>query len=241
VQMRDRDVAGASGTGLVPVNIQRASVVGQVTDHLREAILEGVIPSGARLRQEQVAAELGVSRTPVREAFRSLATEGLVDLNQNTADVIALSDKDAREYYELRELVDGMAARLAALRSTAAERARLEEIGQELLAETKPFHTGKWLTSHTAFHLGILRASGNQRFSQFEIVVRISSQMLYPRLSSDEKRMLASSREHLDILRAIDEGDADKAELLARQHIRAATTAWLNRESSSQSEEVIST
>jgi DNA-binding GntR family transcriptional regulator len=234
VQIQDRDVAEASGIGLVPASIQRASVVGQVTDQLREAILEGVIPPGRRLRQEQVAAELGVSRTPVREAFRSLATEGLVNLNKNTADVIALNDKDAREYYELRELVDGVAARLAALRSTAAERAQLRRVGEELLAETKPFHTGKWLTSHTAFHLGILRASGNQRFSQFEIVVRISSQMLYPRLSSDEKRMLASSREHLDILQAIDRGDADTAELLAREHIRAATVAWLNRESNSR-------
>jgi DNA-binding GntR family transcriptional regulator len=223
-------VTAPEGAGSLAASIQRASVVAQVTDRLREAIVDGTILPGTRLRQEQLAADFGVSRTPVREALRSLATEGLVNLGSNTADVISLSNEDAREYYELREFIDGLAARLAATRSTPSERARLAEIGRELMAETQPFHTGKWLTSHTAFHLGVMRASGNRRLNQFEIVVRISSQMLYPLLSSDENRMLASAREHLDILRAIECQDAEAAEYLAREHIRAAKTAWLDRE-----------
>jgi DNA-binding FadR family transcriptional regulator len=75
-----------------------------------------------------------------------------------------------------------------------------------------------------------MEASGNSRMRQFEIIVRISSQMLYPRLETDEGRMRKSAMEHAAILRAIEAGDSEAADSLARDHIKSATGRWLSKD-----------
>lgn len=208
--------------------IQRSSsVMSQVVEQLREAILDGTIVPGTTLRQESVAADLGVSRTPVREAFRWLAAEGLLTLKNTSAEVISLSDDDALEYYELREVVDGLSARLAASRCTPEEYEGLRRVAQELASHARPFRTAKWLTAHVNFHVMLMRMSKNKRLGQFETIVRLSSQMLYPRLNRDQERMLASAHEHMEIAEAVGRGDSELADRLAREHIRSAMKAWL--------------
>lgn len=213
---------------LIGATVQRASVVEQVTTHLREAILDGTFAPGFRLRQEPIAADLGVSRTPVREAFRSLASEGLVNLGNGTADVVALTDQDIVDYYEIREAVDGLASSLAAQRHTRQDLVQLKKASDGMTAALTPFRPSQWLRWHAAFHLGILRASGNSRMDQLEILVKVSALMMFPRVAGHDERMLEATNEHIAILEAIERGDAEGAERAARDHIRAATHAWVS-------------
>lgn len=217
-------------SGLTSVaDVQRSNIVDQVTSRLRDAILDGTIQPGSRLIQEQVAASFGVSRTPVREAFKVLVNEGLLEKTRssNAADVVSLQGDSAREYYEIRGAIDGLAASLAARQRTPAAIKKLSGLSREIDRSIDPFDTGKFLKAHTAFHLAILEASGNSRMRQFEIIVRISSQMLYPQLKTDQERMRTSAAEHSAIVTAIVAGDSDGAERIARDHIKSAAQRWL--------------
>ena len=105
----------------------------QLTDRvlvaLREAITSGRLPADARIKQEQIAAELGVSRTPVREALVLLEQEGLVRLvPRRGALVQGFTAADVRELYELRELLEPAAAALATARATEADRETVQRL-----------------------------------------------------------------------------------------------------------------
>lgn len=208
----------------------RASLVQQVANDLRELILTGDIPAGTRLLQEQVAARLQISRTPLREAFRILQQEGLLRAvpGSGSNEVIELTHRDARDLYEVREMVDGLAARLCTQRTGEREPlAELSSMLDELVRSTEPFDERRWITAHTAFHIALLAVSGNSRLQELSYIVRISSQMLSPRLASGPIRMTRSTHEHVEILEAIEAGDAALAEQRAREHIRRALAYWL--------------
>src|SRR5215212_4073666 len=104
--------------GLRLGEMRRVPLVQQIAEQLRALIIDGTIPPGTPLLQEKVAAELGVSRTPLREAFRILEQDGLVRVSRTTGtvEVIQLTPLDAAQLYQLREVIDGLAARLAASR-----------------------------------------------------------------------------------------------------------------------------
>jgi DNA-binding GntR family transcriptional regulator len=110
-----------SGDGSAPT---RGSVPEAVAGAHREAILDGVLEPGACLREAEVARELKVSRTPVRDAFRTLAAEGLVNINANQGAVVSpMTSDDLLELYVMREALEALAARLAARRAPRACRA----------------------------------------------------------------------------------------------------------------------
>src|SRR5918911_2938713 len=106
--------------------LQVASVVDQVYMAIRERISDGTLPRGGRVHQEYLATELGVSRTPVREALRRLAAEGLVEMRTNRgARVADVSRGSMRGPYEARLIVEPGAARLAAQRAASEALARM--------------------------------------------------------------------------------------------------------------------
>jgi DNA-binding GntR family transcriptional regulator len=108
--------------------------------HLRSMILSGEMPPGMRLREQQLCAELGVSRTPVREALRTLAAEGLVDLLPNRSVVVSqLHAPDIADLFKVFGTIEGLAAELACEKITEAE---IAEIGR-LLASMVDYHTSR--------------------------------------------------------------------------------------------------
>ena len=212
--------------------VQKTRLVDTVADQLRDLILEGTISPGTRLVQEQLAEKLGVSRTPLREAFRILERENLVRVlpKNNTVEVIQLTGKDALELYQVREMVDGLAARLAAGGSTdRATRPHLERLTRVVQRiEAAPFEIRNFINAHTEFHLRIAQLCGNAHLLQFSSVIRISTQMLYPRMRTGSERITQSVNEHAKILDAVLQGRAADAETLARAHIRAAMDFWFS-------------
>jgi len=203
--------------------LQIASVVDQVYSGIRERILSGELARGARVHQEDVAAELGVSRTPVREALRRLAAEGLIEMRTNRgARVTDLEPADMRQPYEARLVVEPGAARLAAQRHADDGQARMR---RAVAAQRQVVpDVARSFASNREFHIALVEASGNAFLLQFVEhlwVARIGA-AIYERQAETPERMLADADEHEQILEAIEAGDARAAESLTRRHIADA-------------------
>jgi DNA-binding GntR family transcriptional regulator len=193
----------------------------RVARSLREAILSGRIAAGSRLRVPELAAELGVSRTPAREALYVLERDGLVEvLPRRGAVVLHGSAQDLEELFAMREVLDGLAARLTAQRATESERRQVKTALADHLAALRAGDIDRYLELDLAFHALLTELSHNRR------LVRARAQY------SDQARliMLTASRpgamgkgvanDHRAIAAAVVAADADAAEDAARSHVR---------------------
>lgn len=202
---------------------QEYSLRSRVFQSIRENILNGVYRENEELRENTIAKELGVSRTPVREALRQLELEGLVKIVPNKgACVTGITQKDVKDIYMIRSLLEGLCARWATEHITEAKIDELEEI--ILLSE---FHLKKRKEEQPQqvteldgkFH-EILYTASNSRIlkhvlSDFHKYVRMARKASV----TDPERAEKSIEEHKNILQAIKDRDADKAEHLANEHM----------------------
>ena len=203
-----------------PLQIQ--SVVDHVYSALRERILSGDLPRGAKLRQASLADELGVSRTPLREALRRLSAEGLVEFEPNRgATVSELDFGDMRHAWSARVAIEPGAARLAAARrhapAIAAMRAAIEHQRGAGGNKIESF------AANRAFHLALAAASGNPhltRFAEMLWVPRLGVP-IYQAQAAEPAGPQAWADEHERIADAIASGDAEAAEQLTRAHVQA--------------------
>ena len=203
--------------------LKRRRLVDGAAETLRKAILDGRFLPGARLRQTDLADQLAISRTPIREALVRLQQEGLVDLLPGGGVRVKLLELDeAVELYDLREMLDGLAARLAAGRADGAVFTRLEQALARQARCVERDDAGPWFPAHVAFHEEILRAAGNRHLTRLGSIVRLSIRHFHPLLLRTEHRLEQAWREHRAIYEAILTRDAVEAERLARQHITSA-------------------
>jgi DNA-binding GntR family transcriptional regulator len=203
--------------------LRRRRLVDDASQALREAILDGRFEAGARLRQTELADRLGISRTPIREALVRLQDEGLVELLPGGGVRVKLLNVDeAVELYDLREVLDGLAARLAAGRAGAAALAKLERALARMAQCIERQDTNQWFRAHVAFHEEIVRAAGNRPLGRLSTVVRLSIRHFHPLLLRTERRLENAYAEHRAIYEAIAARDGESAERLARGHIANA-------------------
>ncbi len=206
-----------------PDRLNIASVVDQVYEAIRERITSGSLPRGARVHQEDLAVELGVSRTPVREALRRLAAEGLVEMRTNRGARVADIDQGGmRGAYDARLVVEPGAARLAATRRLAEPLARMRAA---VAAQRRSLRSvERSFEANREFHLALVAASGNDYLLQLVErlwVARIGA-TIYERQVETQERMVLDVREHEQILEAIEAGDGRRAESLTRRHLADA-------------------
>ena len=206
-----------------PDRLNIASVVDQVYEAIRERITSGSLPRGARVHQEDLAEELGVSRTPVREALRRLAAEGLVEMRTNRGARVADIDQGGmRGAYDARLVVEPGAARLAAARRLAEPLARMRAAA---VAQRRSLrNVERSFEANREFHLALVAASGNEYLVQLAErlwVARIGA-TIYERQVETQERMVLDVREHELILEAIEAGDSRRAESLTRRHLADA-------------------
>jgi DNA-binding GntR family transcriptional regulator len=195
-----------------------------VYDVVRERILGGDLAAGAVIGQEQLALDLGVSTTPLREAMRRLAAEGLVVVGAHRdARVSALTADEARHLFEVRQALDPLAAGLAASRRTAAE---ADEV-LRTLEEVRPLGEGAEpaaLVAHRAFHRAVYAASHNPLLVQaldglWDKADRYRRVGLVRQAGlggTDGDRVRA---EHRRLAEAVVAGDAAAAEAVMREHV----------------------
>jgi DNA-binding GntR family transcriptional regulator len=196
------------------------SIVDRVYVVLRDRIASGALPRGARLRQEALALELGVSRTPLREALRRLVAEGLVELEPNRgARVRDASRDEVLGTYEARLVLEPGAARLGALRGDAAAVRRMRRAIAEHRRHTADVPGA--LAANREFHLALVAAAQNAeltRFAEHLWVSRISG-TVYEAQRETPAELLADADAHERICDAVERGDADLAERLTREHV----------------------
>ncbi|HUY55781.1 MAG TPA: GntR family transcriptional regulator [Candidatus Nanopelagicaceae bacterium] len=213
-----------------PTLIERPSrLAAAVVDQLRTLIFQGQFPPGTILRQEDLAGRLGVSRTPLREALRLLEAEGLLESTASGASqVVDLTGPAAEEAMEVREVIDGLVARLAARRGLAqVQFEQLERLLDDMDRANSAGDKKAYLAANASFHLSLLRGLDHRWLDQFIPLVRVSSQATYLHLQSQTDRLLLSATEHRDILAAIVAHQADLAERRARAHVRNALKHWV--------------
>jgi DNA-binding GntR family transcriptional regulator len=203
--------------------IEVQSVVDQVYLAVRERILAGDLPPGGRLRQEELSAELGVSRTPLREALRRLASEGLVDFHANRGATVAGDDEAGLWHaWSARVAIEPGAARLAAQVCDAEAVARLRALVEAQRARVRD--GGDSYDANRDFHLELVAASANPhllRFAETLWVARIARR-IYAAQAIDSRRVLYWADDHDRIVDAVAAGDGNLAALLTREHIAAS-------------------
>jgi DNA-binding GntR family transcriptional regulator len=208
-------------TGVRKPLLDRVNLPVRVCDLLRSRIIANEIPFGAKLTEDSLARELGISRTPVREAFHRLAQEGLLTVFPGRgAFVTTLSFSDMVELLEIREGLEGMAARLASTRITQSALEKLRRQLQVAIRKDVNNHYTGYLEVDRHFHEAVLSACGNRHLCQLMKSLRDRIQMLRHRSVILPGRARKSFEEHLQIIDALAARDAVLAEERIRTHIR---------------------
>jgi DNA-binding GntR family transcriptional regulator len=189
-------------------------------DRLLEDIRLGALPPGARLREVELAERLGISRTPVREAIRRLEADGLVEhLPRQGASLRRLGYAEVMELYEMRAVLEGTAARLAARAASDLELRELSEINAEMTASRLPFETARL---NRQFHAALINAAKNRYLQRAIGAMARTLLILGPSTLHDPARSQSAAQEHDALLQALHARDGAQAEALMRAHIEAA-------------------
>lgn len=193
---------------------------------LCEALQAGSYRAGDRLREEEVAQRLKVSRTPVREALGRLAARGFVEPAGGRGLIVRNLDiSEVLELYAMREIMEGAAARLAAEHASAPEVDALRDIEQAFVEASEGEASemaGDLARLNRAFHEAICRAARNRYLDNASRELQDWIALLGPTTFTVTDRPSTSHGEHQAIIEAIATRDGDKAEQLARAHIREA-------------------
>ncbi len=194
-----------------------------VVDSLREAILDGSLRPGQRIQDSEVALQLGVSRTPVREALRQLEKDGLVRSTPNRGAIVNdLSKDDLEELYGIRAVLEGLAAARACSRITARELEDLQRLCEEMQAVV-PFRSEEdriaFLSRDMEFHELLVEASQSPSLAEMLSGIRMRIRMVMATISVLARASAQAAPEHKALLEAIRLRDRESAERLARQHV----------------------
>ncbi len=190
----------------------------KIVETVRSAIVNGQIPAGTRVAEPELAYRFGISRTPIREAFRQLESEGFITVIPRKGAVVAsLSAKDISDFYDLKTVLEGYAARCAARTLTEKEIVKMETVNRQMEAAAAKKDLRKVLTLHNEFHDIFLKSCGNEKlhsivqnlvrqFQRFRLIVAIRG------------KMDGSIKQHEEIIDAFRKQDAALAENLVMKN-----------------------
>jgi DNA-binding GntR family transcriptional regulator len=215
------------------------ALVDELAATLQGRVLSGEIPIGTWLRQESLAAEFGVSRTPVREALRKLQASGLVEMRPQRGALVRMpSARDVREAYEVRAELEGLAAGVAATRIGADELRRLREAqelfrrsvesllaqrGQSPPAASADAHAA-WMRANDSFHLAVQEAAGNRRLRSMlsDLHQSFPRDLTWIALGANARLLEENVAQHEAVLAAIESHEPEAARRAMIEHVRSA-------------------
>lgn len=208
-----------------PVPARRRGSLGKtVAEQLRRLILTGQHKPGERLVEDKLSAELGVSRVPIREALRTLAAEGLVDLPpRRGASVAQLSPAIAHDLVEVRATLEGLNARLAARHHEPAIVTELHQVLTEGNAAAQSGNVDDLVRLNGAFHDKLAQAGRNSILWDIMRTLRERTSLVFA--ANTNRRSREDWEEHSRILAAVIDGDEELAALLATRHVHQAAEA----------------
>ncbi|TSE20547.1 putative D-xylose utilization operon transcriptional repressor [Tepidimonas alkaliphilus] len=202
--------------------LQARALYEEVADRLRQRIFNRELPPGAWIDEMKIAQELGISRTPLREAIKVLAAEGLVTMKvRRGAYVTEVSSQDLREVYELLALLEADAAEAVCWRATDEELTELARLHAELEAAADHAQHGsreRFFELNEAFHLRVLDLGGNRWRKQLVLDLRKVMKLHRHASLAKEGRVAESLAEHRAILQALQARDRQAAVDAVRRH-----------------------
>jgi DNA-binding GntR family transcriptional regulator len=201
------------------VILDQASSPASLVQVLEDDILSGRLLPGARLDEQALAKRFEVSRTPVREALRHLASSGLVEIKRNQgATVMELTTRSVVEMFQVLAEMEGLAARLCARRMTRADIEALRTENDICRVKADQDDQTGFILANNAFHDVIWRCSQNHFLYQeaSKLGKRLNP---YRRYVTHPRRMQESCDDHSRLLQAIENGDGERADRLMREHV----------------------
>ena len=196
-------------------------IVDSVHAALRDAILDGSLAPGQALSVPELSRQLDVSRSPVREAVLALVAEGLaVEQPRHGVTVAEIDAADMLEIHEVREGVEGQAARLCAERAGPAVLSQLAALLQRQAGIVRRGDAPGWFRTNADFHRLVAAGASNRRLSEMVLVLEGQMCLGLRQVSSDQDQRRRGLSEHQAILAAITGREPDAAERLMREHIR---------------------
>jgi DNA-binding GntR family transcriptional regulator len=200
--------------------IARSSLTEQVADHLRREVAEGVLEPGLRLDETELAARLSVSRTPVREALRLLAAEGLLQIRARRGCFVAeVTLQDQREILPILAQLEGWVAGEVANRASADDLSRLDALHQNLEAHAAARNGERYSEAKDLFHAALPDLFGNRTLRGLLGALRGRLALARRRSLAQPGRMAASLAEHRALMRALRVRDAERAQAVMREHL----------------------
>ncbi|MHB1162720.1 MAG: GntR family transcriptional regulator [Chloroflexota bacterium] len=204
-----------------------------VADNLRQAILSGVLKPGQRILDAEIARQMGISRSPVREALRQLERDGLVRSTPNRGvSVRCLSHRDLAELYGIRSVLEGLAAVWACRRVSSHDLEHLQRLCEEMNCLV-PFKSDEerlaFLRKDVEFHEALVAASGSAHLAEALSTIRLQTQLIMATTSEFGHVSPQTAAEHEAVLEALLKRDAELAESRLRRHVEGARDRMLAR------------
>lgn len=200
---------------------------------VKEGIVSGRYPPSARIREQDIAADAGVSRTPVREALRRLHAEGLIDFRPNLGSVVTTwSQADADEVFALRAMLEAFGARRAALHATPAQLETLRRLAREQHQESLQRREGyieRIGELNSSFHRALQEAASSPRLARALAALIEAPLMMNTFLRYSIEDLQRSAAHHLELVTALEAHDPDWAASVMESHIHAAHRALMRR------------
>lgn len=206
--------------GLRPLTKNPESLTDRVFEVIRDAIVSKALPPGARVSEASVAAQLSVSKTPVRETLLRLRHAGVVEPDGRSLRVVLPSEDATRHAYELRSGLERTAARHAAERATQAEGRHISECAQSSLTAAREQDGDGFRRWDHTFHLAVAEASHNPLVARAVEDALLLTSVLRARDVADTGSSVACAREHVRIAKGIRDGDAEAAGQRMVEHLQ---------------------
>jgi len=208
--------AGESPPPIVPLS--RPTLHGQLVDRVRTLIVEGQLAPGTRIHEGELGKALGVSRTPLREALKVLASEGLVELVQGRGAVVRkLTGKDVAEMLDVLRALETLAARLACRNATDAQIAALRRTHDEMIAFYEAGNRLDYYWRNQAIHAGLADLSGNALLATMHATIQARMKRIRFIGNEDPGGWTAAVAEHREMIAALEaRAEARLAAVVAR-------------------------
>ncbi len=233
--MSDSDAVGADGSMLV--GRKQLTLRERAADMLRQAIIDHRFPPGTHLKEKELCKMLGVSRTSVREALRHLESERLIDTVPHKGPVVVtLTSLDARELYQVRAALEGLAGELFAVNATDHHVSQLGLVAERMAEAARNSPPDVTLGIIAEFYQVLFEGSRNQVCAQFieSLNSRIS---MFRRMSiASQGRPVAMMQEIEEIVRAAVARDAERLKQACIAHVEAASAAAISQLAASAEE-----
>jgi len=210
--------------------VERQRLHDTVVDHLRNFIVEGVLAPGMKLNERELCERLGISRTPLREALKVLAAEGLVELSLNRgATVSRMTEGEIREMFELMSGLEAFSGELACERMTPAELAGIKSLHNEMLVCRAQNDLSGYYARNHAIHDRINEAARNTALRQVYVSLNRRLQALRFRSNFSTAKWDSAIREHEEMIRALEARDGRRMAEILRGHLLGKRDAVLTQ------------